>query len=33
MDIAFLLLTAALVGATALVAFGLDRLAHRGGRR
>lgn len=33
MDIAFLLLTAALVGAAALAAFGLDRLAHRRGRR
>lgn len=33
MDIAFLLMTAALIGVTALAAFGLDRIAHRGPRR
>jgi len=33
MDIAFLLMTVSLIAVTGLAALGLDRLAHRGGRR
>ena len=33
MDIAFLLLTAALIGVAALAAIGLDRLARHGRRQ